>query len=143
MHLLWHKICNLKRHKMALQNLRTSMDEMETKKNEWKVTMHWIIGSIAGSISLVLLNGLLKKLSYSQVINSIPITILSLLSTYCFWFAWQNSDGFLRVWFIQSAMVSIGAFVVNFFILQEKIGFTHVIAIALITCGAYLLHGGK
>ncbi len=104
--------------------------------------MHWIFGSIFGSISLVIMNGFLKKLSYSKQSNILIISLLSLISTYCFWYAWRNSEGFLRVWFIQSAMVATGAFILNYLLLKEKIDLIQIVGIILILFGAYLLKTG-
>jgi len=100
--------------------------------------MTWFWGSLIGSTSLVILNTLSKKIHFEGW-YIILLSILSIFTTWAFWYAWQHSTGFLRVWFVQSAMVTIGAFIANRFIIQEPLQFQTLIGIGLILLGTILL----
>lgn len=98
----------------------------------------WIIGSILGSICLVLLNTLSKLLPV-QGTTVLLLGTLSLLTTGCFWYAWKTSpQQFLVVWFLQSGLVSLGSFGANY-IIKDSITFTQVLGICLIIFGGLLL----
>lgn len=98
----------------------------------------WLIGSIFGSVTLVILNALCKLLPINWP-NAIGMGAISIFCTFSFWYAWQNSEGFLRVWFLQSAFVSIGAFLVNHFMIKDTVTFKEVMGICIIIAGACLL----
>jgi len=96
--------------------------------------MNWFWGSLFGSILLIVLNTLSKLIRFEGWMILL-VSIMSVLTTYCFWYAWQHSDGFLRVWFIQSGLVTVGAFFANAFIIKESWKPETLIAIGLILLG--------
>jgi len=101
----------------------------------------WFIGSVIGSISLVILNTL-SKLLHFNTINSIMMGLLSVFTTYCFWYAWQNSPkSFLSVWFLQSGLVMGLAFVANAYI-GEHVSIKDLIYVLLIVGGIVGLKWG-
>ncbi len=98
----------------------------------------WFFYSLWGSISLVLLNTMSKLLPLG-CLNAIPMVILSILTTILFWVAFQTGNGFGRVWFIQTAMVALGFFASNHFIIGESISWPNLIGILTIIFGTVLL----
>lgn len=100
--------------------------------------MNWFFGSLIGSISLVVLNTLSKLYSFS-VTNVLILGLLSIITTFFFWYAWQNSVGFLRVWFIQSAIVTLGSFVANELVIKEPLKLETLLGISLILVGMAFL----
>ncbi len=101
--------------------------------------MTWLYCSIAGSISLVILNTLSKKLGmiWSNLGILMPI---SCITTLLFWQAWQTSPNtFLQVWFWQSAMVTGGAFLTNALFIKDTIRIFDLMGIALIILGTGFL----
>lgn len=101
--------------------------------------MTWIIGSVLGSISLVILN-VLSKLLTLHLSNILILGCLSLFTTGCFVYAWKTSPKqFLVVWFIQSGLVSGGAFLVNHWFIKDALSWQHVIGMLAIIGGGLLL----
>lgn len=99
----------------------------------------WLIGSILGSISLILLNTLSKLWCPLSGTNVLILGALSLFTTGCFLYAWQTSPkSFLIVWFIQSGIVSVGSFLANYFV-KDSITPVQIMGILSIIGGGYLL----
>jgi len=98
----------------------------------------WFLGSFFGSLCLILLNTL-SKLFNLNCPHLLIISALSLTTTYCFWFAWRHSFSFLGLWFLQSALVSAGAFFVNYFIIQQEVPLLSWVGIGLILLGMVFL----
>lgn len=91
----------------------------------------WLIGSIIGSMSLVALNILSKTLPMN--ISAIPLMgILSLIVTFSFWYAWQNSNGFLFVFALQSLMVNFMGVIAAHHIIKERLNLQDVIGYTFI-----------
>lgn len=100
--------------------------------------MNWFFGSLLGSIALITLNTLSKKIRFEGW-WILWVSLLSIFTTWCFWYAWQHSTGFLKVWFLQSALVTMGAFIVNGLIIKEPLGIQILLGIGLILTGTFLL----
>lgn len=98
----------------------------------------WIIGSILGSISLVILN-VMSKLVTLSVTNVILLGSLSLLTTAFFVYAFRMSEHFLVCWFFNSLLVAIGAFIANHYFIQHRVTPYHIVGIILLLFGAILL----
>lgn len=101
--------------------------------------MSWFFGSLLGSISLVILNVLSKLLPLSGT-NVTVLGTMSLFTTACFVYAWKTSpQQFLVVWFVQSGLVSAGAFIANHFLVQDTITCQQVVGILSIILGGLFL----
>ncbi len=98
----------------------------------------WFMYSLIGSISLVVLNTL-SKLYEPNLLSIIILSSISIFTTFCFWEAWQHSDRFLMVWFVNSAMVSLGGLIANKFIIRQPLLINEMLGIAMILLGAFLL----
>jgi uncharacterized membrane protein YdcZ (DUF606 family) len=99
----------------------------------------WIIGSILGAILIAVIN-IFSKLQGFTFTYFCIISFLSVSCTYCFWFAWRHSPlSFLSLWFVQSAMTSLAAFVANKFMIKQPISWFQVIGIIMILVGTGLL----
>ena len=100
----------------------------------------WIIGSILGSISLAILNTISKTYEMTFLNFGLIVAPFSLITTLFFWYAFQTCpNGFLKVWFIQSGLVTIFAFVVNWLFIGEILRLSTVIPILIILLGIVLL----
>ncbi len=100
----------------------------------------WIIGSILGSISLAILNTISKIYEMTFLNFGLIVAPFSLITTLFFWYAFQaSSNGFLKVWFIQSGLVSIFAFVVNWLFIGDVLKMNTIIPILIILFGIVLL----
>jgi hypothetical protein len=99
----------------------------------------WFLGSFIGSISLVILNALSKLLPLCFS-NVLILGLLSLFTTGCFVYAWQTSpQQFLVVWFLQSGLVSAGAFFVYHYWVKDTINYQQVLGVLSILGGGLLL----
>ena len=68
--------------------------------------------------------------------------IISIATTFCFWYAWQNSPkSFLSVWFLQSGLVTGLAFVANAYI-GEHVSIRDLVYVLLILSGIVGLRWG-
>lgn len=98
----------------------------------------WLTYSILGSIGLIFLNTLCRLVPF-QPLSIVAFSIMSVFVTLAYWTAFQLSDHFLLTWFIQSAMVSIGAVIANHFLVGDPMSAINYMGILLIVSGSYLL----
>lgn len=100
--------------------------------------MNWIVYSILGSISLILLNTLCK-LWEPSLSTVVIIATISVITTFLFWAAFIFSEHFIVCWFTNSLFVALGAFIVNEMVFQHPLKIWNLIGVGAIIIGGVLL----
>ena len=100
--------------------------------------MPWWIGTIAGSISLAILNALSR--GYDVTLWNWRLIIIPLLvCQWGYWYGFYNAPNFIKCWYTGSALNAISAIALSLLFFDKSISPSTVIGIVLIISGQWVL----
>lgn len=100
--------------------------------------MPWWIGTLLGSIALAVKNSLSRMWDMTPQ-NIALLQIPLILAGLFYWYGFRNAPKFINCWFLGTAFNTLSAFILGKLFFDKAITERTIIAVILISIGAYLL----
>ena len=100
--------------------------------------MWWYLTLLLGSLCLIPTWVLIRECSFTWV-NLTKIISLSIVANLFYWHAFRSSPAFITARYSMSALTQVLGWLLIIFYFKEQIQIRHVIGVAMVVCGGYLI----